>query len=257
MAEYNEKKRIIKEKREQRKKDNLTKLLNNRYFYNDKDYQKFLHDFYYLGKWWNIAQCELSRTEADKIDPNTYIEFKGVKLYHGCTTRPQLYNYLFDKNGLCKIPYIADLKTRVKNLKRQREQEQKERSRQAWQNADHTNQQKEINNLLFEIKKEIESLLTFESVLNDYKRSYIKELAEIYGSMQKQLNFNNYESLQEWEKYKAEKIAKYDFYKLAIAKDVKKLGCYHQYEKTAIGYKMIDKYYNDPFYKTYNYILEF
>ena len=82
---------------------------------------------------------------------------------------------------------------------------------------------------------------------------------DLYKSFSDLLNCENFKDFAKWQEEKQEQDAKLNFYKYAFECGAlsQKLGTYGQYEKTETGYKMKDKYFNDPFYKNYNYILEF
>lgn len=249
MGEYQQNKNTICLKHKEREETKKQLFLQNRYLYTDADYKRFLNDYYYILKWWNIAQCELTRTSADIIKSGSYIEYKGMKIYHNCETRTQIYNYLFDKNGFCKLENIYNLRTRAEELRRKKAQEIAQEKRSQWETSDKSKQKEEVNQYLTYLHIKISELLTFDLIMNCDKFDELKKYREIYKDLRKLLVFENYADFETWEKKKEEKLKNYDFYMRAINKNMlSSVGCPHQYEKTPTGYKMIPQYADDNYW---------
>lgn len=154
-----------------------------------------------------------------------------------------------DKSGYITLFARESLKQRAEEVKRKKAQERREKITAEWNESDHTAQAEEITAYLRELKNEILKYSDFNALLIRENWQILETLRELYLSFNKQLNFNNYNNIDEWEKYKAEKVAKYNFYMVAISRGVfSRLACFHHYEKTATGYQMKETE-KDPFWR--------
>lgn len=243
-----------------KRRENKPNKATKRYFYSDKSFLRGLLDEYQINLYNGFSHNSLNDHKYDKVEAGFYIQFNGVNYPKTTepTTRQEVFKMLVDRSGYFVFAYRHKLKERAKQLKSQREQEKKEQDRQTWKESDHTNQEKEINNILQTLKGEILKRSNFSDLLDGAIFDELKKLRELYINISKQLNFTNYNSFQDWEEHKNSKLEELDFYSLAISRGVfSRLACFHHYEKTATGYKIKDTE-KDPFWRDPSrYIQEF
>lgn len=216
------------------------------------------------------AQAEIIRKRTERQQNKTPTGWERytaeqLKDFNGRRLIDKLYKnnyntgyYYYDVADLDASGYLLryvrqDLKKRTEQLKRQREQERREKLRLEWITSDHTKQLNEINIYLTSLKNMILSRCDLESVLNSATFEELKTLRELYISFKKQLTFENYKDVEEWQNYKSEKVNKYDFYIKAISRGVfNRLACFHHYEKTQTGGYKIKDTEKDPFWRDPN-----
>lgn len=244
MSLYRTKKDEKIRKQTQRAENKELLKQEKRYFYNEKDFNRLHSDFNFTC--WGVAyafngpDCEpISNSFSNGIAQRKYISYKGDKIYHDYKTRKDLFfGLLVDKNGHFKLDKIYQLRKKAEQLKKQRENERREKAQAEWINSDHAHQKTEIDFYLYYLKTQILNRADFDSVLNGGKFEELKKMRELYKKFANLLNFEKF-SAERWEEEKNETIEEYNFYILAIQKGIfDRLACFHHYERTATGYQM-------------------
>ena len=195
------------------------------------------------------------RHEFDTVAAGSYISFNG-KDYPKTTeemTRQDIFKMLVDKSGYFVFNYRYLLSKRAESLKRQREQERKEKTQAEWIKSDHTEQANEIKRYMTALKVNyILPLLDFSKIMEQYAVITLNILKSVYQDLEKLLNFNEY-TAERWQEIKNNILDNWDFNKKIIDKKLfDAVACQHMYIKASNGqYVMIDKYKNDSCWGKY------
>lgn len=229
--------------------------LYKKYYYNDASFLNGLLNEYNLHIYYGFSHNSLMRHEFDTVAAGSYISFNG-KDYPKTTeemTRQDIFKMLVDKSGYFVFNYRYLLSKRAETLKRQREQERREKAQAEWIKSDHTEQANEIKRYMSALKVNyILPLLDFSKIMEQYAIKSLKILKSIYQDLESLLNFNEY-TAERWQERKNNILNDWDFNKKIIGKklfDV--VACRHMYIKAANGqYIMVDKYKNDPYWGKY------
>lgn len=251
MPQYLDQKKKANEKRLQRANNRPNKQYK-KYFYTDEsvfnDLLSYKNDLHFYN---GFSHNSLLKHEFDTVSTGSYIRYKG-KDYPKTTepmTRQQFFDMVVDKSGYFVLDYRYNLEQRADQLKKEREQERREKARQEWNNLNHAPQVAEINKYLMQLHIEISNRSTFENLLQLDTWEELKQLRELYLQFAYYLEFSRFSSLISWNEKLQEQKEKYLFFMRAINKKVlNKIACFHHYEKQADGsYKNIskDSFFND------------
>ena len=261
MPQYLEARKQAAEKRNQRA-NNQPQKEYKKYSYTDKDlfndlmnYKNCLH--FYNG----FSHNSLLKHEFDTVAPGSYISYKG-KEYPKTTepmTRQQFFNMVVDKSGYFVLDYRYNLEQRAEQLKRQREQERREKAQNEWINSDHTEQADEIKRYMQALKiNYILPCLGFDELLKDNSIKKMQILKDTYKELGNLLNFDKF-SAEKWQDKKADILKEWDFNQRVIDNNLfDVIACQHMYEKVGNKYTMKEEYKKDHFWgSSSRYIQEF
>ena len=236
-AEYIRLQDEAEQKRQNRKNNKINDFM--RFNYCDKDFQEAKNIFNFTI--YNFSYNSLTDHRFDSC-PSACISYNGNKYDPKADNRREVFNYMIDKNGYFILKKKAELYQRAKELKRQRQQEAKEKAHQLWINSPKDEEEKALHRYLTDLQNKIILLSDFNSLLNSDNFSILKKWRELYLNFAKQLNYSNYTDAQEWGDKLNEKIKEFNFYNKAVNKGVfNKIACYHQYDLINDVYVMNNK----------------
>lgn len=248
--EMEERAEIIAQKRTQRAENKKTLLEEKKYSYTDKSFRELCDNYRrnYYGSYshhltiYNFSYRSLEDHTADEV-LSARITFEGKDYYPKAKTRKEVFDFMVDKSGYFKLPYITALKERASNLKRRREQEERERAKEEWTTKDKSQERQICDNKIAELLQEIKD----ETAKAKPDNRLVDNLADTLKKVVGLLCFNEYNSYKHWESRLAELLEACRFYRSFKGL---KAGCRHMYKYNAEinRYEMIELYKNDPFW---------
>lgn len=237
--------------------ENKPAPLHKKYYYSDNSFLNGLLNEYNLHIYNGFSHNSLMRHEFDTVATGSYIEYRGIA-YPKTTepkTRQEMFNMLVDKSGYFVLHYRYLLNIRLTQLKYKKEQERKEKAQTEWINSNHTEQTKEIENYLTDLKNSyIKPLLNFDEFLKPYTIKKLDILKGTYKDFKELLNFKEFNA-EKWQNRKKETLDSWEFNKKIINNNLfGVVGCQHMYIKNSSGqYEMTEEYKKDSFWSK-NYI---
>lgn len=253
MAQYKKTCELIAKKRAERTQNRYTTPKETkRYFYNNDSVFNDLLKTENCLHFYNFSYNSLSDSQYDTVEGGLIVKYEGVEFLRTDkdTTRKEVFNYCVDKSGFCVIFYREKLLKRLETLKAKRAKAREEQERKEWITSDKTELTNKVNNILQDLTLKILGRTSMAELLNDNQFNALKKYRELYKQFEKQLNFENYNNVSEWQKYFDRKMNDFNFYDRAIKKGVlERVACIHHYEKQPNGeYKNVskDSYFSNP-----------
>lgn len=135
--EMEERAQIIAQKRTQRAENRETLLEEKRYSYTDRSLRELMNAYSWSNYFnrldiYNFSFNSLDRHEFDEV-AHPEVVFKNVTFCPEANTRKAVFDFIVDKGGLFRLPYLVDIKNRAKQLARRKEEERKAKAKEEWQ----------------------------------------------------------------------------------------------------------------------------